>query len=121
MGGQLPCSSYSFPSVGHKGKFPELLEFLKGLPEGLYSLQIMVISPNLPWSPPPTAATVLNHFSTTDSSPQTTSHSYGIFGLEGFISFFLVFLCPPPHSQTQQGQRTFIFENGKDFLADMML
>lgn len=34
-----------------------------------------------------------------------------ICGKEAFIVRFLIFLLPPSHSQTQQGYRTFIFEN----------
>lgn len=107
MSGQLPCSSSLFPSVGHKGKFPEieLLEFLKGFPEGWYSLQDAVISPRPPQSFPTAAAAILKGFSTTDSSPQTSIHVYLMQSWTGrvSISLFLMFFHPLAFSKTQQG------------------
>lgn len=109
----------------HKAKFPQtnILECFKLLPEGLYSLQKLVISPSPSRSHCPhpplwchLCATSLQHHGQLSSNPHLCLWQFWTGGV--FSGPCLFGGRPPPHPQTQQGQKmTFIFETPKDVLS----
>ncbi len=80
----------------------------------------MVMSPNLPQSPPSAAATVLNHFSTRDSSPHITVHVYGFHEQKCFYFPCPHFLVSFSMFTDTAGTEDIDFENEKDFHVEIM-